>query len=282
MSTTTLLYALALSAYCLAFVFYSIEFLDSARDKRISWGSRFFEIGFMIHTLEVFVRAFADSKALAAKFYLPVASVGEASGFFAWSLAFVYLVLVRRLKTEGFGLILVPILVFFMIPSFFPFPEQVLRTEHFHNAYFLIHILSTFFGFSSFALSFIAAALYCIQDRSLKLKVLGNLYYRLPSLEDLEHFVFRTILWGLLLLGGGIASGAFWTKAAFGSFILKEPKSLASILTWCVYLVIIYLHEVSMMKGKRLVVLSLGAFVLVLFTFWGTSVYKSGFHVGVW
>lgn len=282
MNAATLLNSLALSAYGPAFAFYWVEFLRPSRNEHPSWGSRFFEIGFMVQTLGVLTHAFTDSRMLPAKFYLPVASLGEASGFFAWALAFVYLILVRRLKTEGFGLVLVPILILFLIPTFFPFPERTLSAQHFHNVYFLIHILSIFFGFASFTLSFISGILYWIQDRSLKLKVKGNFYSKLPSLEDMEHFIFKTILWGLLLLGAGILAGSLWSKNVFGSWVVREPKSFASLLTWGVYFLIVYLHKISMMKGKRLALLSLAAFLFVLVTFWGTSVYKSSFHVGVW
>ena len=280
MNTSIVLLSFALGIYCVAFVSYFFEFLNAER-KDSAWGGRFLEIGFIFHTLAVFVQTFSDSRATLPRFYLPVNTLGEASGFFAWSLAFIYLVLVRRLKTEGFSLILVPILALFLVPTFFPFRENTALSVHFHNVYFLLHILSAFFGFSSFALSFIAGALYLTQDRALKQKVSGNFYHKLPPLEDLERFVFRTIFWGVFLLGGAIFTGALWTKSAFGTFFLREPKSLASVLTWCVYLVIIYLHEVSMMKGKRLVLISVGAFLLVLFTFWGTSIFQSGLHAGV-
>ena len=277
------LLSLVVVFYFLAFVFYLSELL-TAGHKSSSWGGRFLEIGFIFHTFAVFVQTFSESKTAPFRFYLPVATVGEASGFFAWSLAFIYLVLVRRLKTEGFGLILVPLLVLFLVPTFFPFRENALVLQHFHDVYFLLHILSAFFEFSSFTLSFIAGSLYWVQDRVLKQKVGGHFYHKFPSLEDLERFVFRTIFWGVLLLGGAILTGALWTRSAFGTFFLREPKALASILTWCVYLVIIYLHEVSMIKGKRLVLMSVGAFLLVLFTFWGTSVLQIGphLHVGVW
>ena len=278
-----LLLSLVVGFYFLAFVFYLSELLTAGR-KSSSWGGRFLEIGFVFHTFAVFVHAFTASQAAPLRFYLPVTTVGAVSGFFAWSLAFIYLVLVRRLKTEGFGLILVPVLVFFLIPAFFPFRENELVSRHFHDLYFLLHILSAFFGFSSFALSFIAGALYWVQDRVLKKKIGGHFYHKFPYLEDLERFVFRTIFWGVLLLVGAILTGALWTKSAFGTFFLREPKALASVLTWCVYLVIIYLHEVSMIKGKRLVLMSVGAFLLVLFTFWGTSVLQIGphLHAGVW
>ncbi len=281
MNISLILLSLIFAAYGTAFVLYLRAFL-SGREKSIKRASYFVEVGFLLHTLSMFARTPDFPGGTLPHFYLPVASVGEASSFFAWSLAFVYLILVRRLQTESFGLILTPVLLLFLIPVFFPFQPSTAFQAHFDNAYFLLHILSAFFGYASFALSFIGGVLYLAQDRALKRKASWHVYPKLPPLEDLERLVFRTIWWGVLLLGFAIASGVLWSKSAFGTFILKEPKSLASLLTWCAYLGIIYLHEGVRVKGKRLIRISVAAFVLVLLTFWGTGLIPHGLHVGVW
>ena len=281
MNLITFLLLLVIGVYFLAFLSFLFEFV-SAWGKRFPWASRFIEFGFLIHTLLIFAQTFSVSRSLPSALHLPVTTLGEASGFFAWSLAFVYLILLRQLKTETFGLILAPILVLFLIPSFFPFQANEAFFRHFHNGYFLLHILSAFFGYASFALSFIAAASYLALDRALKRKASSHFYQKFSPLDDLECLIFRTIFFGVFLLGVAILSGALWTRSAYGTFILKEPKSFASLLTWTVYLVIIFLHEVLLMKGRRVVLMSLGAFVLVLFTFLGTSFFQTGLHVGAW
>lgn len=272
--------------YALATWFYLADLLRG--ERKIRWKPAYFvEGGFLIHTLAVFAYPssphelrFHLPSATAAS--LPLATVGEASSFFAWSLAFVYLILVRRIKTEGFGLILAPVLILFLIPAFFPFQPHSITPAYVHDTYFLIHILSAFFGYASFGLSFIAGALYLVQDYVLRHKIAGNIYHKLASLEDLERLLSGTILWGVVLMGGAIVTGALWAKSAFGSYFLWEPKSFASILTWCAYVGIIYLHRVVHVKGKRVVRMSVGAFLLVLITFWGTSIFQEGLHVGIW
>ncbi|MBI4368153.1 MAG: hypothetical protein HY588_02040, partial [Candidatus Omnitrophica bacterium] len=142
-------------------VFYGIAFLFFMRgffrteNRRFSWAGRLIELGFLTHTLLIFVQTLTSVPGMPSDFHLPVATVGEASGFFAWSLAFVYLILLRQLKGETFGLILTPVLVLFLVPAFFPFPVNDALLKHFHNHYFLIHILSAFFGYACFTLSFI-------------------------------------------------------------------------------------------------------------------------------
>lgn len=280
MNLSVILLSVVIGAYFLAFALYVRGFLSSDREMG-RWAGHLMELGFLLHTIWIFAQMFTVLPKPSTGFHLPVTNVGEASGFFAWSLAFIYLVLLRRVPIEAFGLILIPVLVLFLAPSFYPFPVNETLLVYFNDPYFLIHILTAFFGYASFALSFIGASLYLFLDNALKRKIAGAVYRALPPLEDLERFIFRTIFWGLLLLGGAILTGAFWSKHVFGSFILMEPKSISSLLTWAVYLAIMYLHTVLSIKGRRIVRMSLIAFVLVLFTFLGTSFFQSGLHVGV-
>ncbi|MBI4395026.1 MAG: cytochrome c biogenesis protein CcsA [Candidatus Omnitrophica bacterium] len=279
MELTIFLLSMVVSAYLLAFILFIIEFVNTER-KHFRWANRFVELGFLVHTLLIFAQTVVIRN-VSSDFHLPVTTLGEASGFFAWSLAFIYLILLRQRKSEIFGLVLAPILVLFLIPSFFRFEINPALLKHHHNGYFLIHILSAFFGYACFALSFIAGVLYLNLDRALKRKASFSSYHRFPSLEGLERFIFKTILWGIVLLGFAIISGALWTQNAFGTLILREPKSFASLLTWSVYLVLVYFHEIRERKGRRMVQMSLGAFVLVLFTFLGTSFFQKGLHAGV-
>ena len=278
MNLNLLLVSVSILFYGAAFGGYFFKF--KLEKERLRWPGHLLESGFLVHTLLIFSEIFTGFDY--SGFHFPVATLGEASGFFAWSLAFVFLILIRRFKTESFALILAPVLVLFLIPSLFPSEPNPSSLKYFNNPYFLIHILSAFFGYASFALSFIAAVFYLVLDFSLKQKKSGNFYKQLPALEDLEHFIFTAIFWGVILLAAGILSGSFWAKSAFSSYFVKEPKSFASLLTWTVYLVIIYLHGFLKIKGRRIVRMSLLAFVLVLFTFLGTSLFKTGFHVGIW
>ncbi|MBI4388297.1 MAG: cytochrome c biogenesis protein CcsA, partial [Candidatus Omnitrophica bacterium] len=153
--------------------------------------------------------------------------------------------------------------------------------DYLSSHYFLIHILSAFVAYASFGLSFIASVLYLSQSHALKSKQVGNFYHRLPPLKDLERFIFYSVVWGVFLLGVGIVSGAFWSNNVFHTFVVREPKSLASIITWFAYGFILLLRARSLIGERKSVVFVLLAFGLVLFTFLGTSFFGTKLHVGI-
>jgi ABC-type uncharacterized transport system permease subunit len=211
-------------------------------------------------------------------FYLPVASLYQALFFFSWSMVFIYILLAWRIKLDTFGLVLVPLIFVMSLTAlvFFRFP--VAPIPYRGGQWFVLHILAAFFAYASFALSFVGALLYLVQNRALKLKRAGTLYHRLPSLEILEAVVYRTIVIGFPLLTGALASGFFWTKAVFGVYWHWDPKFVSSLVTWFVYLSIIYMHYVSAMRGRKVVMASVFAFCCVLITFLGFNSIEAGVH----
>ena len=252
--------------YSIAFFYHLLSFWG-VREDGYRPASAFMRIGFLIGTF------YFAAEAIEHGFFLPVANFSQAAAFFAWSLAFVYLVLLVRIQSESFGLILTPILLFLMGSAAWSAArtggpaESVLPTLL--NPYFTVHIASAFFAYASFAISFAAAVLYLMQHHELKAKHAGKFYHKLPSLEELERLIYQPILWGAPLLLAAVAIGVVWSKSAYGHYWLQDPKTLATAATAFVYLAILYLHYVSAQRGKQPVVLSVIAFMLVLFSFVG-------------
>ena len=273
MTFFSFLFLLLFVLYALTFIIYLLTVKGKA-PKQLK-ADLLFEIAFLLHTFFIF------SEAREANIYLPITTFKEALVFFAWALAFVYVVLLRRVKHEMFGLILLPFLLLFLGVSSLVDPGKVIPSDYLNSHYFLIHILSIFVSYASFALSCTASVLYLIQAHALKSKQLGTFYHELPPLRELEKFIFYSVAWGFCLLGAGILSGALWSKSVFHTFIVREPKAAASMVTWIVYGIVFWLHHKSVISGRRSVLYVLYAFGLVLFTFLGTSFLQTKLHVGI-
>ena len=213
------------------------------------------------------------SEAITEGFFLPVANLSQAMAFFAWSLAFVYLVLLVKSQSESFGLILSPVLFALMAGAVSAkvqagAPEGPLPAA-FLNPYFVVHIAGAFFAYASFTLSFAAAALYLIQHRELKSKHPGTFYHKLPSLEELERLIYQPLIWGVPLLAIAAGVGFIWSKSAYGEFWVWDPKTILTGVTVVFYSGILYLRYSAALPGKRGALYSLFAYVFVLSSFLG-------------
>ncbi|MDP3921307.1 MAG: cytochrome c biogenesis protein CcsA [Candidatus Omnitrophota bacterium] len=268
---------LSLSLLSIAQLFYALTFvlhllLFSGKVVRGYRGAlACMRLGFLLNTFYFFTEAVGQGT------LLPVASVSQAMAFFAWSLAFVYLVLFIRIQTESFGLILSPILLAFLALASWARAFSAYELPESLNAYFTVHIVSAFFAYACFTISFTAGVLYLMQQRELKRKNPGQVYYRLPSLEELEGLIYQPMIWGALLLLVAVGVGFFWSKLAYGEFSFLDPKTVSTLVTAALYLAVLFLHYVSSQRGKKVVVLSMVAFGMVLFSFLGTR-FLEGSH----
>lgn len=270
---------LSLILLSLSGIFYGASFTAhlfsfSGHLERDTPAVTFMRLGFLFGTFYFAVESIQNG------FFLPVVNLAGALAFFAWSLAFVYLVLLARIQSESFGLVLTPILSLLIAAAYFKDlngPHAALPGAGLLNPYFIVHIISAFFAYASFAISFAAGILYLIQHHQLKTRSAGAFYHKLPSLEELERLIYQPLLWGTPLLFAATAIGFLWSKSAFGEYWILDPKTIATAIAVFFYFMILCLRFVTPVRGKQVAVLSLLAFVFVLFSFVGTR-FISGSH----
>ena len=262
--------SLAFVILCAGCVSYGIAFLLHVLSFSEIWkgghrmGSAGLQAGFFFGTLYFLSQGFQSG------YFLPVVNMSAALAFFAWSLAFVYLVLLGKARTESFGLFLSLLLSMLMAGALVSFGHghtiQAVIRDHPYllKPYFLLHVVSAFFAYANFAISFIASVLYLIQCRELKKKNPGNFYYKLPPLEPLENLVCIPLSWGTLLLLLATMTGLVWAKSAFGSFLFCDPKTIATFVVLGCYGMILYRHWVAAVRGKEMAELSLIAFAVIV------------------
>ena len=257
--------------YSLAFLFHLAAFLGG-RDGISGWGLVLVRVGFLVHTFFFFSRTKSDV------LLIPVSDFGHVMAFFSWALAFVYLVLLARVQSEPFGLILAPLLALLVGVGLLGFHRGQIAPPSPLNPYFLLHLGTAFFAYASFTLSSAAAILYLVQHRMLKRKRGGTFYHRLPSLEALEGLIYQPMAWGTFLLALAVGIGFLWSKSAFGTFWLWEPKTFLTLVTVFFYCVLIYFHYGKASRGKRLVVMNLVAFAFIFLNFFGANFLGTGLH----
>jgi cytochrome c-type biogenesis protein CcsB len=210
--------------------------------------------------------------------YLPVTSLYQALFFFSWSMVLIYFLLSWRLNLDTFGLVLLPLVLSMSLTAGFFYREDIPPIPYQKDRWFITHVLAAFLAYASFALSFVGALLYLLQNRELKLKKTTSFYHKLPSLEVLEKAVYRTIALGFPMLTLALLSGFIWTEQVFGAYWHWDPKIILSSITWLIYLAIILAHYLCAFRGRKIVLISVFAFGCVLLTFLGVNFFESSVH----
>ncbi len=207
---------------------------------------------------------------------LPVSDVRSALSFYAFLVTLAFFFVYLRYRIVSLGLFMLPLVFVLTLISAFH-PESSFNSSAFRGGWLLVHISSIFLGYTALFLTFVAAVMYLIQERELKSKQPRGFYYRLPSLKVCEELYYRSLLFGLPFLSIGILTGFVWASRTWKGPWEFDPKILASLFTWLIYLVLFSTRVSGGWRGRRAAYFAIVGFAAILVTFVGASM-LSGEH----
>lgn len=151
--------------------------------------------------------------------------------------------------------------------------------EILNSPWFGIHVGFAFLSYAAFALALLAGIGYLIHEALLKRKSLREFSLILPSLDTLDRINYRLISFGFLLLSLAIISGSIWARDAWGSWWNWDPKETWAFITWLVYAALLHLRLTSTFRGRKIAIISILSFGLVIFTYLGVNYFFKGLHI---
>lgn len=207
---------------------------------------------------------------------LPVIDVQSALSFFAFLVTLAFFLAYLRYRINVLGLFMLPLV--FVLTLFSALrPGPSFESMAFRSGWLMVHISCIMLGYVGFFLTFVAAVMYLIQERQLKSKNPQQTYYRLPSLEVCDQLYSRSLKFGLPFLTVGILTGFVWaTRTWHGAWEL-DPKILAALITWLIYLFLFSVRLSGTWPGKLSAYVAIVGFAAIMVTFVGIS-FVSGWH----
>jgi cytochrome c-type biogenesis protein CcsB len=225
--------------------------------------------GLVLHALSLAAETAETSR-------LPVTDVRSALSFFSFLATLAFFSVYLRYRIPALGIFMLP-LVFVLTLISALHPDRPFANPAFRGGWLAVHIASIFLGYTAFFLTFVAAVMYLIQERELKSKRPRAFYYRLPSLEICDELYSRSLILGLPLLSLGILTGFVWASRTWKGPWELDPKILASLITWLLYLVLFSTRLSGTWRGRRAAYMAILGFAAMMVTFLGVS-FLSGQH----
>lgn len=207
---------------------------------------------------------------------LPLTDVRSALSFFSFLATLAFFFVYLRYRITALGIFMLPLVFVLTLISALR-PDRLSASPAFRGGWLLTHIASIFLGYTAFLLTFVAAIMYLIQERELKSKKPRAFYYRLPSLDVCDELYSRSLVFGLPFLSLGILTGFVWASRTWKGPWELDPKILASLITWLVYLILFSTRLSGTWRGRRSAYLAVFGFVAIMVTFLGISLW-SGQH----
>jgi len=208
----------------------------------------------------------------------PVLDFRSSLSFFSWCIVFVYMLFFLKFRLRILGAFVTPFSTFLiLISSMFPICGGPVKPI-FKTVWLTIHVVTIFIGNALFAIAFLAAVMYLLQDYYIKNKKFSFFYERLPSLTTIDTINHYSLVYGFPFLTAGIITGAIYAQIAFGKYWQWDPKEVWSLVTWILYAILIHERLAVGWKGKKAAIMSILCFMVLGISSIGTSFFVKGYH----
>jgi cytochrome c-type biogenesis protein CcsB len=207
---------------------------------------------------------------------IPLSNQYESMVLFAWAIALIYLLMEFRYRMRALGAFVVP-LPFLSLGLGALFFESNIRplVPALQSNWLTAHVLTCFFGYAAFAVSFGVSILYLVRDWIGEGARVSRV---LPSASVLDDINYKAVAVGFPFLSLGIITGAMWADSAWGTYWSWDPKETWSLITWLVYAAFLHARLGRGWSGRRTAVLSVVGFGATLFTYFGVNYLLQGLH----
>lgn len=226
--------------------------------------------GLAAHYLALFER----SRALHS---IPYNDLAGSMSLFAWLLALTYLGLETVHRQRSVGPFVMPFVLVFILVSA-SIPRGGSAPAEARGPLFALHVTGSTLAYAAFAISFVLSLIYLIQNRTLRARHPGSVFWRFPALETLERMSRSAVIVGVVALALGSALGFVWTGRIQGRVWSADAKEIVSFVILAAYFVYLWLGRTVGGRGARAAMLCVVNFILVLFSYTVVNFYLSRYH----
>lgn len=197
----------------------------------------------------------------------PLVGSGEILAFLAWALTLFYLAVGPAYRLSLLGVFSAPLVVLFQAVALMPGiwvlePEAVVGT----NGWKETHSAMSVMGYGALALAAVAAVMFLVLDRQLKMQHLSSgLFRNMPPVRDLLTSVRRLLWIGWVMLSIGVVAGF---RMPYGEE--ANLHLLAALGVWLSYAALLGVIQFRGLTGRQfsrvtvlLFVVSMSVFVFI-------------------
>ena len=209
---------------------------------------------------------------------VPYRGLSTSMSLFAWMVAASYGILALWHREGSTGPFLLPVALLFLAASLATHPTHpVAHDPRLTGALFAFHVTLAILGYAAFTLAFVLAQLYLIQIHQIHRRKLGLLFSRLPALDVISRMHHTSIGIGVVSMTVASTLGLIWAKHNWGTY--WDPKVAVTFLLIAVYLFCLLAGRLFGWSGKRIALLSIGGYFLLLFSYTIVNLFITQEHV---
>lgn len=210
---------------------------------------------------------------------IPAFNRFDALTCYALTISGAYLLLTAHRYTRGIAGVLIPYATIVILCGVSALGSDAGLPSPAQGPWLVLHVLTAYAAYGVFTLAGINAAVYLMQDSSLKHKRFGVVWERLPSLETLDHLMSRLVGLAFLLFSIAIVTGFILVHASGGADAwFTDPKVGASVATWILLAVLVHMRASADRHGRGVALVTVAGLACMLFAFIGVHLIANSMH----
>jgi ABC-type uncharacterized transport system permease subunit len=210
---------------------------------------------------------------------LGLATLSQAGSVLGFLIMVVFMLVYMVYGTTSPGIVVFPLVFFLTFMGVMQEQPFVLASETAKRGWLVAHVCLILSAYAALVLSFSASLVYLLQERALKMKRSIWLLSRFPALQVTDEIGLRSLLIGFPFMTAGLAIGLLIAQMNFGHINFRDPKILVTLLTWAVYLILVYMRWSAGWRGRRAAYLAAGVFVMAIVA-WGANYFSTIHQLG--
>lgn len=215
-------------------------------------------IGFLFQTGFLWIRGHALGRC-------PLTNLFEVFIFLAWSVSLIYLLVGPAYRLSLMGAFTAPLVFGLQTLALLSPIDRRRPLPSMLSPWLELHASISLVAYGAFALACVAGLMYLGQERQLKRRQLGSMFYHFPPLTDLFAAITRLLWLGFVLLTIGIVTG-FFTGSP-----LPYVKIAWSLGVWIFYAAILLARHLGTTAPRLIAALCVVAFSAALTLLWGIT-----------
>jgi ABC-type transport system involved in cytochrome c biogenesis permease subunit len=264
-----LFFLLTLAAYGASFAGY-VWHLVSGREWPGRIASALLAVGLTAHYFALLERA-------RGLHTVPYHDLAGSMSLFGWLLAVTYLSLELFHRQRSVGSFVMPFVLAFLAVSYLT-PVDPNAHPPARGVIFAFHVTLSILAYAAFGLSCVLSVMYLGEQRLLRKHKVGDVVWRLPSLDILDRMSQSSVIVGLIAIAIGTALGFVWVDRLTGNVFHYDPKYLVTLLVLVAYAFYLRLARNPGWRGARASRVCILNFVLVIFSFTVVNLFFSHAH----
>ena len=215
--------------------------------------------------------------------HIPVSNLYEVFILFAIITALIYLYYEQCYKKRAMGAFVLTVIsaavAFILWYTFDRGAHEIQPLVPALQSYWMkIHVPTNFVGYGAFALAAMLGVAYILMARVARKNPDSAFLQRMPSLEQIDDIMYKSIALGFAFFTVATVLGAMWAAEAWGGYWSWDPKETWALIVWLNYAAWLHLRLTKGWRGTPLAWWAVIGLFVTLFAFVGVNMFLSGLH----